>query len=150
MISRTSKELLEQFRAQCKARGLSITPQRTAIYEALISSQDHPRTEDIYNRVKAAFPDMSIDTVYRTLCLFAEIGFVHLVEGYGEAKRYDPDTERHHHFRCMRCGRILDFTEPRFDALEVPERFKHNCAVSNIKVVLEGVCDQCLQKTIES
>lgn len=143
MIQR-KEDILDVFRQKCREHDLSITPQRLAIYQVLMDAQNHPSAEEVFSRVKTAFPDISIDTVYRTLTTFSEIGIVHVVEGYGQAKRYDPDVQPHHHFRCMRCSRIIDFQESSFSNLKVPRSIGHRCRVSGIKVVLEGLCDQCL------
>jgi Fur family peroxide stress response transcriptional regulator len=123
-----------------------MTPQRVAIYEELIESDDHPDSDSIFERVRKSFPDMSLDTVYRTLSKFAEIGVVHLVEGYGESKRYDPDTNKHHHFRCQRCNKIVDFKDEDYDNLRVSRAISKKFHIKNVKVVLEGVCDECLGK----
>ena len=143
---KTKKERLEAFRNKCREHGLSITPQRTAVFEVLLNAEDHPCTEDVFDRVKVSFPDISLDTIYRTLTTFSEIGVVHLVEGYGEARRYDPETETHHHFRCKQCNQIVDFREKSFDKLKIPKIISNRYAVSSIKVILEGVCDQCRKK----
>jgi len=140
------KGSLELFRAKCRQRNISITPQRVAIYSSLMGSTEHPSAEDIYNRVKSDFPDISVDTVYRTLSTFSQMGLVNVVEGYGEPRRYDPDVEPHHHFRCKRCNKIIDFQETSFDKLKVPARIRQKFSVSNIKVVVEGLCDKCGRK----
>lgn len=144
---KVKKEKLESFRQKCRDHHLSMTPQRMAIYEVLIGSGDHPSTEDIFERVRTAFPDIAIDTVYRTLTTFAEMGLIHLVEGYGEAKRYDPDVASHHHFRCRQCHKIIDFQDAGFDGLQIPDAIQAKYEVSNVKVVLEGICDRCRQET---
>lgn len=131
------------FRNTCREHGLSITPQRTAVYEVLLKADDHPCAEDVFNRVKGSFPDVSLDTIYRTLTTFSEIGVVQLVEGYGEARRYDPEIEPHHHFRCRRCNEIIDFSEKSFDKLKIPKIIRNRHMVTAIKVILEGVCEQC-------
>lgn len=51
MQSKNKEDLLNLFRKKCKENGLSITPQRLAIYKALIESTDHPSAENIFNRV---------------------------------------------------------------------------------------------------
>ncbi len=140
------KAALESFRAECRQRNISITPQRVAIYSALMGSTEHPSAEDIYNRVKSDFPDISVDTVYRTLSTFSQMGLVNVVEGYGEPKRYDPDIEPHHHFRCNRCNRIVDFQDTGFDKLKVPAIIRRKFSVSGIRVVVEGLCDKCRRK----
>jgi Fur family peroxide stress response transcriptional regulator len=140
------KELLEVFRAKCRQRGVSITPQRVAIYSVLVNARDHPSAESIYNRVKVNFPDISIDTVYRTLSTFSDMGLVDEVEGYGEARRYDPDLQPHHHFRCKKCNKIIDFQEESFNNLKIPKAIREKYSVFSVKVVAEGLCDGCLRK----
>lgn len=134
------------FRDICRQHNLSVTPQRIAIYKELIKTENHPNAEDIFKRVKNIFPEISLDTVYRTLSKFAEIGLVSLVEGYGETKRYDPKTDKHHHFRCNKCNKIVDFQNKTYDNLKVPRAFQKNFKVTNVKVLLEGVCNECTKK----
>lgn len=146
MLQKNKEDLIVLFRDRCKQHNLNMTPQRVAIYEELIKSKNHPDSDDIFKRVKNIFPDISIDTVYRTLSKFAEIGVVHVVEGYGEAKRYDPDMDKHHHFRCQKCNKIVDFYDRSYDNMKVPSAFQKNFRVVNVKVILEGVCDKCVKK----
>ena len=145
MQRKNTGESLNLFRARCKEQGLSMTPQRLAIYKALIESKNHPSAENIYNRIRTSFPDIAIDTVYRTLSTFSEIEIIHVVEGYGEVKRYDPDTVPHHHFRCTRCNKIVDIYGDIFGKLKIPHRIKKKYNVSNVKVILEGACDECVK-----
>jgi len=146
MLQKNKEDLIVLFRDRCKQHNLNMTPQRVAIYEELIKSKNHPDSDDIFKRVRNIFPDISIDTVYRTLSKFAEIGVIHVVEGYGEAKRYDPDTNKHHHFRCQKCNKIVDFHDRSYDNVKVPKAFQKNFRVVNVKVILEGVCDKCVKK----
>lgn len=141
------KDSIALFRDRCKQHNLSMTPQRMAIYQELIKSKSHPDSDDIFKRVRNIFPDISLDTVYRTLSKFTEIGAVHIVEGYGEAKRYDPDTNNHHHFRCRKCNRIVDFQNKNYDNLRIPRAFQKNFKVTNVKIILEGTCDKCIRKS---
>ena len=117
MLNISKKEMIESFRVRCKQHNLSMTPQRLAIYSELIKCKNHPDSEEIYNKVRKHFPDISLDTVYRTLSKFSEIGIASLVEGYGETKRYDPDTSRHHHLRCLQCNKIVDFYNDGFSGI---------------------------------
>ena len=134
---------LDSFREICHQNNLKLTPQRLAIYEELIKSKDHPSAEILYERVKKAIPDISLDTVNRTLLTFARIGISHIVEGYGEVRRFDPDTEHHHHFRCLKCGTIIDFKYKPYDDIIIPGHIQRKLAVLKKKVLLEGYCDQC-------
>jgi Fur family peroxide stress response transcriptional regulator len=134
---------IEIFYQRSRKHGLKITPQRAIIYEELQKAKDHPTADDIYRRVVRKIPNISFDTVNRTLLIFSKIGLTNVVEGYGQAKRYDPDMEIHHHFRCIQCGSIIDFHHKKYDNMTVPEEINEQCTVISQKVVLEGLCSQC-------
>jgi Fur family transcriptional regulator, peroxide stress response regulator len=139
----TDNDAMKSFYRQSKERGLKITPQRTAIYEELIKAKDHPTADVIYKRIVKKIPNISFDTVNRTLLTFAKIGITNVVEGYGQAKRYDPDMGIHHHFRCIQCGSIIDFHSKEYDNITVPEELNRQFTVISKKVVLEGLCSKC-------
>ncbi|NIT41784.1 MAG: transcriptional repressor, partial [Gammaproteobacteria bacterium] len=105
---RTEERLLS-FESICREHGLSITPQRVAIYKELLSSLEHPSAIMIYKKVSEYYPNISLDTVNRTLLTFHKIGLAKAVGGTGDPKRFDPNLEPHHHFRCISCGEIIDF-----------------------------------------
>jgi len=136
-------EMLNIFYRRAKKNGLKITPQRTAIYQELLKAKDHPSADIIYKRIVQKIPNISFDTVNRTLLTFAKIGITNIVEGYGQPKRYDSDMDNHHHFRCMQCNSIIDFHSKNYDNIAVPEDIKKRFTVINKKVVLEGLCDKC-------
>jgi Fur family peroxide stress response transcriptional regulator len=137
------KDMSDAFRNKCEEKNLKITPQRTAIYQEMMGACDHPSADVIYRRVRKKFPNISFDTVNRTLLSFAGMGLVKVVEGRGSPKRFDPDTENHHHFQCVKCNAIIDFHNKVYDQLEIPEEIKGRLIVLNKKVVLEGICDKC-------
>jgi len=137
---------LDFFRQKCKENNLKVTPQRTVIYKKLLGSKDHPNAEVLYRRVKDIIPDISFDTVNRTLLTFSKIGIVNIVEGYGEPRRFDPDIENHHHFRCVNCDSIIDFDYQPYNDILVPGDIKKRFIVLNKKVLLEGYCNRCRKK----
>ena len=131
------------FYRRSKKHRLRITPQRTLIYQELLKSRNHPTADDIYKRIVEKIPNISFDTVNRTLITFSKIGITNVVEGYGQSKRYDPDMGVHHHFRCVQCGSIIDFQNKAYDGLPVPEEISRRFTVMSQKVVLEGLCGKC-------
>jgi Fur family peroxide stress response transcriptional regulator len=136
------KEPLELLRSH----NLRVTPQRLEILKQIQRTEDHPSATELHRRVRRKFPNISLDTVARTLEQFAKIGICRWVEGYDDVRRYDGMMERHHHFHCIRCKRILDV---RPEALEEPplpslrdERFK----VIDFRILLEGICKKCMER----
>lgn len=134
---------LDMFWRRSRENGLKRTPQRTAIFQELLKAKDHPTAEGIYKRIVKKIPNISFDTVNRTLLTLSKTGLIKVVEGYGQAKRYDPDPAIHHHFRCLRCGRIIDFHNKDYDTIAIPAEITKRFRVKSKKVVLEGLCGGC-------
>jgi len=86
-------------REKCHQNDLRVTPQRLAIFDLIPRSGAHPNAEVIFRRIRKKHPNVSFDTVNRTLLSFARIGISKVVEGYGYPKRYDPRLKSHHHFQ---------------------------------------------------
>jgi len=143
MHSTDIERRLQTFVETCHQHGLKITPQRVAVYRALLESDQHPTADAMFQTVKQTNPYISFDTVNRTLLTFVDIGLVDVVEVFGGPKRFDPDRGNHHHLHCVVCGRIIDFTCEDYDHLDVPATVADRFKVLDKRVVLKGVCDKC-------
>lgn len=139
-------DCLDQFIKHCKKFDLKITPQRCAIYKELAQAKNHPTAEEMFNIVREEFPNISYDTVNRTLLTFAEIGLVDVVPTKGGPRRFDPDMDKHHHFHCIHCGKIVDFYSDEFDNLGIPDHIQDDFTVYTKRVVLNGLCKKCSKK----
>ncbi|MHC4131162.1 MAG: Fur family transcriptional regulator [Planctomycetota bacterium] len=128
----------------CREKGLKVTPQRVAIYQELVKAADHPSADILYKRIKADLPNISLDTVNRTLLTFADIGAAFVVEGSGEPKRFDAELEDHLHFKCLKCRKIIDFHRKSIKNIEVPEEIAEQCKVLRKAIYFEGICERCL------
>jgi len=146
MTIKSEQGELAFFRARCKENEMRVTHQKAMIYKAMIQSRDHPSPEKIFNRLKGAVHGLSLDTVYRTLSAFHEMGLVDMVDGYGSARRYDPLLKKHHHFRCRKCDTIIDFASDYYDKIAVPADIAKQCKVTKLQVTIEGLCKKCLKK----
>jgi len=135
--------IMDRLKKLFKSNKLKFTPQRIAIYQLLKNRKDHPSTDALYRQLKKSYSSISFDTVHRTLLSFAQIGLIHVVEGNGDVKRFDPDTTDHHHVRCLQCGTIVDFHNKSYDGIHVPPEINKIFHVTSKKVVLEGYCNQC-------
>jgi Fur family peroxide stress response transcriptional regulator len=130
-----------------REKGVRITPQRMEILRAVAICGSHPNADAIYQRVSETQPQISRDTVYRTLAFFEEKGIIGAVLFVGNSKRYDPNTETHHHLICIRCRKIIDFTSPPFDRLDPPPFTSENFDVLRTTVNVEGICEKCRGRT---
>ncbi|MFW5734866.1 MAG: Fur family transcriptional regulator, partial [Oceanidesulfovibrio sp.] len=98
---------VDAFREACRLANLKVTHQREVIFREMVTAEDHPCVEALYERVRKKIPAVSRDTVYRTLAMLEEAGFVTRVPLSGAA-RFDGDVAPHHHFHCKGCGAVFD------------------------------------------
>ncbi len=140
------QQKMRAFKEKCRQAGLKMTPQRMAVYKALLETDEHPSAEMVFNKVRQQMPTISLDTVNRTLLTLAEIGTAFIVEGSGDAKRFDGNLEAHQHFKCIKCKRIIDFHYKSFDNITVPKTVNKRFTVLRKTVYFEGICDLCIGK----
>jgi len=138
-----AEERMAAFHAKCHEAGLRVTPQRTAVYKALVETSQHPSAEMVFRDVRQVFPCISLDTVNRTLLTLSDIGTAFIVEGSGDAKRFDANLASHQHFKCVKCKRIVDFHHEPYDRIPLPRSLPAEFAVLRTTVYVEGVCDLC-------
>lgn len=137
------KQQMDAFQVRCRQANLKVTPQRMAVYKVLVETDEHPSAEMVFNKVRQQTPNISLDTVNRTLLTLAKIGAAFIVEGSGDAKRFDGNLEHHQHFKCIKCRRIVDFHYKPFDNIKLPAKISKKFTVLKKTVYLEGVCDLC-------
>lgn len=93
--------------AVLQKHGLRITPQRRQIIQVLLEA-DRPLTAgEISRLVRRAYPQISLDTVYRNLTLLAQVGLVNQINLQNrESSRFEfqGNDEHHHHVVCLICG----------------------------------------------
>jgi Fur family transcriptional regulator, peroxide stress response regulator len=138
-----AQEQYEYFKTRCREHHLKVTPQRFSIYRKLVESRMHPSADTMYQAIRQEFPNISHDTVNRTLITFADIGLVDVVEGHGDPRRFDSNVQPHHHFHCKTCGTIYDFEYAAYDNLEIPENIQKDFSIHGKRMVLSGICNKC-------
>ncbi|MFB3886668.1 MAG: Fur family transcriptional regulator [Thermodesulfobacteriota bacterium] len=126
--------------------GVKATHQRTEIFHELARTNEHPDAETIYARVRKRIPAISLDTVYRTLRLLEKEGLISRVGPLGEKMRFDANTDRHHHFVCIRCGFMGDIYNEEWDDFQAPSDVMAMGTVNSVHIELRGLCHACQAK----
>ncbi len=128
-----------------KEKGLKVTPQRIAIYDAVVKLKNHPTADNIVDTIKADHPSISVATVYKVLSVLVENGLLQKVKSEKEIMRYDAMLEHHHHLYCSDSERIEDFHDPKLDEI-IQAYFENkkikNFKLENFKLVLTGKFNQ--------
>lgn len=135
---RSPAELTAVFRE----RGLKVTPQRVAVFEALADNPTHPTAEAIHAAVRETMPSVSLRTVYATLHDLAAMGEILQIDLGTGAQRFDPNLDDHHHLVCDQCGTVLD-VHGDFGDLVLSEDELKGFEPSTAEVIFRGVCSAC-------
>ena len=138
-------EKFEHFKHVLKQSGIRCTPQRIEIFRKVLQSEDHPDAVSIYEDIRKNVPSVSLDTVYRNLWLFIDLGLITTLGQRRDRLRFDRNVDSHHHFYCTQCGIALDFDSDEFNALQIPDNYQNIGAVVSSHVELRGVCSVCLK-----
>ena len=85
------------------------------ILEELQKLTSHPTAATLYAIVRRRLPKISLGTVYRNLELLARMGGIQKLEFAGAEARFDGNSARHDHLRCVRCGRVDDVSAATLD-----------------------------------
>jgi Fe2+ or Zn2+ uptake regulation protein len=133
-----------------KRAGWKLTPQRIAIVRQFAGDRTHPTAQDLFERLRPAFPSMSFATVYNTLDALAKAGLagvVRLPGRRGDAARFDPNTRPHHHAVCDACGAVLDIgastLAPTPGAVKKLRRAAPGFTVRAVERIYRGLCPRC-------
>jgi Fur family peroxide stress response transcriptional regulator len=97
--------------------GLRVTPQRTAILEAIMNLHTHPTADDIVQHLRSAYPNIPHGTVYKILDKFIKTGIIQKVKTDGDLLRYDAVKTRHHHLYSSVNNSIEDFYDEELDKI---------------------------------
>ena len=103
-------------------------------------------SEGIEN-MKLIYPNISLGTVYRNLSLLADLGEIKKLSSFAGADHFDGRTERHCHFMCIRCERIIDLeSEGIHHIMDLAgENFKGK--ITDYSARFFGLCEDCLKET---
>lgn len=134
----------EQLAARLRPLGIRLTPQRLAIAEVVVNSADHPTVREIFERVHAFFPYVTLATVYATLGLLEQAGIVRELP-FPKHSRYDANLSPHANLVCMGCDTVLDADvgQERVAELERAVSRSSDFRVSSQRVDFYGYCEGC-------
>ena len=137
------RQALDSFTGACRSRGLSVTHQRLAVYEAVLGSREHPGAEEIFRAVRARVPTISRGTVYRTIETLREVGLVADVSRVRGTARFEAALDPHHHLVCLGCNKIIDLHDESLNRLPVAPPASSRFEVTGYQIQFIGYCKGC-------
>lgn len=140
---------LENLVSSLREQGFRITPQRIAIVDYLLKTEDHPSAEHIHKTIQKKYPMVSLSTVYKTLDLLKEKKLVNEIEVDGET-RFDAHTDEHINLVCMNCDKIEDIDEDSLKEIQARAAKKSKYLILKSNFDLFGYCSNCKSKFSET
>jgi Fur family ferric uptake transcriptional regulator len=119
------------------------TRQRQVVLEAVQSTMDHPTADRVYRQARRRLPRISLGTVYRNLKSLVEEGAIREIHTGGHPARFDGNTGRHYHIRCLGCGRVSDLPLSVSRRLEEEAGRATSYRIVSHEVEVQGLCPLC-------
>ena len=129
--------------------GRRMTPQRRkilALFEE-IGTGIHLSAEEVHGKLIKSNYRVSLATIYRTLRLLVQMGFLNELELSEAGHRFEllsHENPDHHHLICIRCGRTEEFESNKvLDAGRLAaEKFSFKLIESTLNV--RALCPKCI------
>ena len=118
--------------------GLRSTPQREVIYNVLLKKRDHPTAEEVFARVKAELPTISLATVYNCLETLVQCNLVRAVNFERSPTQYCPNLRPHAHYHDEKTGRTYDIDLPPAIIDQVNTVLPSGFDASSVEITFRG------------
>ena len=94
---------------QLSQAGYRITQPRRAVIQVLLEDDGYSSPAEVHARARSHCPTVGLVTVYRTLDLLSEMGFVRRIHAHDGCHSYAAAGHGHrHHVTCRNCGTAVE------------------------------------------
>ncbi|MFN3266154.1 MAG: Fur family transcriptional regulator [Deinococcales bacterium] len=121
------------------------TRQRQAVFTVVQQSKQHPDAARIFEAVRQIVPSISLGTVYRSLEVLVQEGYLLQIQQPGMPTRYDARLENHAHFVCDCCGAVEDVLIALPDLRPKAAAALKGFDIQTVRVEFHGRCPKCQQ-----
>lgn len=119
------------------------TPQRRAIIASLWRNVRHPSADEVFASARRRLARISRATVYNTLEALVQAGQIRVIPDARGRRRYDPNTEAHHHLHCILCTAIVDLPAGDLTPPRLVGGSGRGFRILGQRVEILGHCPQC-------
>jgi Fur family transcriptional regulator, stress-responsive regulator len=125
--------------------GLRVTAPRVSVLSVLEASEDHPRVDQVIERVRADGVHISIQAAYDVCEALHRAGLARRIDPAGGPARYEARVgDNHHHAVCRVCGAVTDVDCDVGGApCLVPSRTAGH-VIDEAEVIYWGLCPSCI------
>ena len=132
------------------ARGQRVTLPRLLVHRHLRRAASHVTPEQRHAELAPQLPSLPPATIYGTLDLLDDLGFVRRVSTPRGGTVYDSRVDDHHHIICRSCGRIED-VDAAIDTVAVERAARRaGFRVDHGQLAISGLCADCAARRAEA
>lgn len=134
---------LAKLRAYLNQHGHKHTRQREAILEVFLGSKGHVTSEELFERVRHAHPEMGAATVYRSLKLLCDAELATASHFRDGVTLYEHQGTHHDHLVCLSCGEVVEFECSMIEDAQERIAAHYGYRLTNHRHDLYGYCRSC-------
>jgi len=135
---------IEGITERLRDAGLRVTATRVSVLGVLDASPDHPRIDQIIDRVRASGASISTQAAYDVCQALHRAGLARRIEPAGGPVRYESRTgDNHHHLVCRGCGVAVDVDCAIGEAPCLDPSDAQGFAIDEAEVTYWGLCPAC-------
>lgn len=128
-----------------KKKQARVTQARKIVLTQVFSRHDHFCADDLAAELSSGRNHVSRGTVYRTLALMEEAGFVRVIRDTDVHAHYEHtfNHPNHEHMICDVCGEFIEFSDEKMIQRISQACKQHNFAERTHRIVVFGTCGKC-------
>jgi len=135
------------FQSGLRENHRKLTRPRQVVLDIITQANHHLTPAEIYRKAKVKYPQLGLTTVYRTLDLLVELGYIQRVHFAEGCHSYAAIARPHgHHLVCSVCGRAEEFQDCDLDPLVKSLQTKTGYTIDVHVLELMGRCPDCISK----
>ena len=144
MTSEPAGHAWDGVRERLHAEGLRWTPQRRTLVEVLSTTDGHVTGAEVVERCRELDPTTTPSTVYRTLDVLEDLGYVSHHHGMDGREEYHVlPIDDHGHLHCRRCGASWEIEPAESDAIAGMLDTGRGFRLDRSHITISGVCAGC-------
>ena len=127
--------------------GRPFTPAQRIVADVFISSDSHKTEKQLLSRAGTTDTTVTaqdVDTTLRLLCEH-KIARALRFQDHVVYEHFHPESH-HDHIFCVRCGCIVEFFDPRIEALQVEDARRSDFRLLMHTLNIYGLCKDCIKQ----
>ena len=122
-----------------------LTTERKLIIKEVSTFKRHFEADELFLKLRQKGKKVSRATIYRTLQLLVDCGFVRPLKLGENHAHYEQllGKPHHDHLVCVECGKVIEFSSDNLNALHHELSKKYNFTSTSYHVEISGLCQNC-------